>query len=50
MKTEQIKKMADGSSPSEIGKDFEEVIIWLAENYIALQEQVQQLVAENCIN
>jgi hypothetical protein len=45
MTPEQIQKMAEGCPPSAIGKDHEEVITWLAEKHIALQEQVQKLAA-----
>lgn len=47
MTPEQIQKMAEGCPPSSIGKDHEEVVTWLAEKHIALQEQVQKLAAEN---
>lgn len=47
MTPEQIQKMAEGCPPSAIGKDHEEVVTWLAEKHIALQEQVQKLAAEN---
>lgn len=45
MTPEQIQKMAEGFPPSSIGKDHEEVIVWLAEQHVALQEQVQKLAA-----
>lgn len=45
MTPEQIQKMAEGCPPSSIGKDHEEVVTWLAEKHIALQEQVQKLAA-----
>lgn len=46
MTPEQIQKMAEGFPPSSIGKDHEEVIVWLAEQHVALQEQVLKLVGE----
>lgn len=46
MTPEQIQKMAEGCPPSAIGKDHEEVVTWLAEKHIELQEQVQKLAAE----
>lgn len=46
MTPEQIQKMAEGFPPSSIGKDHEEVIVWLAEQHVALQEQVQKLAAD----
>ncbi len=51
MTPEQIQKMADGLSPQSIGKDYEEAITWLANQHIALQQQVNAMAAEGvCMN
>ncbi|MCP1440790.1 hypothetical protein J3D56_004226 [Erwinia persicina] len=47
MTPEQIQKLADGLPPSCMGKDHEEVVVWLAKQHIALQQQVNALAAEN---
>lgn len=45
MTPEQIQKLADGLPPSCMGKDHEEVVVWLAKQHIALQQQVNALAA-----
>jgi len=47
MTPEQIQAIAEGLPPSAIGKDYEEVVTWLANQLIALQLQVNALAAEN---
>lgn len=47
MEHSEIELMAHGYHPAHIGKDCEEVIVWLATQLLATQKQRDALAAEN---